>query len=327
MAFGIVRVQLPRFVSVYGKKVEREDFINSLWSLLQDASIQGLQGVHEGTVLSDDAFKNGLETESWTIDSAEAPRERDWVSGVSQSQVELYFENLEQCEAARSYLISEGFVVESDVQVLEGVEQDWDEDWKKNFKGIDLAHGWRIVPPWEATTGATREIIVNPGAGFGTGTHETTQLCLEALGEILANNQFWLSSKNVLDFGAGSGILAIGASKVGGHVHAVEIDELAVSNAKENAELNKTDVQVVRYLEDLPSQKYSLIFANILRPVLIEFADKLTLRLMANDSHLILSGLVEADVERVVEVYSKLLNCRPATILAKNEWRAIVFSK
>jgi ribosomal protein L11 methyltransferase len=191
-----------------------------------------------------------------------------------------------------------------------------------------VAPFWRILPPWVTAEQAgleAGEIIlrINPGAGFGTGTHETTQLCLEAIGECAQRRPF--RGQKVLDFGSGSGILSIGAALAGGKVDGVEIDELAIDNALENARINGVEslVKYSRYLENA-SDPYPVVIANILRPVLLEFASELVGRLEPTGT-LILSGLIETDVAEVTEKFSALLGGRAPLKKERAEWRALVW--
>lgn len=323
----------PEVVFPSGEHATREQFFSWIW---QEFGESGLTGVHEGTVLSDEAHAAGLETESWVLDSAQAPHFRDWIGQQGVESPELYFSDSGFAEAAARVLESvSGCAV---LGVLEQQAQDWDAEWKKNFKGVEIpSFGW-ILPPWEASreVASGSRLILNPGAGFGTGTHETTQLCLQAMSEWNAGGG---SLERVLDFGSGSGILAIGAALKGaGEVHAVEIDPLAVENARENARLNSVTDRVIYSLElgglaeagatrvDTP---YDLVFANILRPVLIQFAGELCSRVRrpvdgGAGGCLILSGLVEDDLPQVIECYSRLLGVAPVK-MAKNEWRALRF--
>jgi ribosomal protein L11 methyltransferase len=168
---------------------------------------------------------------------------------------------------------------------------------------------------------------VNPGAGFGTGTHETTQLCLERIGELSLQQS--LGGISALDFGSGSGILSIGLALLGARVDSVEIDSLAVENARENFELNQVSDQIRCYsdlsaVDQVGAGKYKLIVANILRPVLMEFAKSLVDRLQPGGI-LVLSGLIEEDVAPVQKRYLELLAGYQAVVSSKNEWRAVVF--
>jgi ribosomal protein L11 methyltransferase len=174
---------------------------------------------------------------------------------------------------------------------------------------------------------APNEVIlrINPGAGFGTGTHETTQLCLEAIG-LRARVAGGLSGARVLDFGSGSGILSIGAALAGGQVNGVEIDELAIDNAVENARLNGVEDKI-HYSRTLQAAQaiYPVVIANILKPVLIEHAPELARRLDRHGGTLILSGLIDKDVADVSACYSALLG-KPPVKKELGEWRALVWT-
>lgn len=306
--------------------LDRADFYDWLWKSFQSS---GLVGVHEGSILSEDAFKEGLETEAWTIDSGEAPHHRDWIGQQELETAELYFSTEEEARKARVELTAlQEFQDLKIGPVTEQKAEDWDAQWKASFQGVLVDPWWKIVPPWELEESGRKNLRINPGAGFGTGTHETTQLCLEAMGSLVEGNSpqsDGFKHHRVLDFGSGSGILAIGAALLGATVDAVEIDALAVENAKENCQLNALDHQV-RFYQALPdfTEPYDLVIANILRPVLLEFADLLCQRLSPKGV-LILSGLVEGDTDQVIARYRALLPSASFRVLAKNEWRSIVF--
>jgi ribosomal protein L11 methyltransferase len=286
----------------------REAFFERLWARWGS---EGLQGIHEGTLLSEQAVERGLETDSWTVDSAEAPRERDWVGGQATMEAELYFSD--EPSAARAAEALGGEVEAVPVQ-------DWDAKWKASYTGAVVPPFWRVLPPWSEVEGEPGEHVIrlNPGAGFGTGTHETTQLCLEALGHADVRG------RRVLDFGSGSGILAIGAALLGAAtVDAVEIDPLAVENAEANAELSGVRMGI-RFLPELVEGTYDVVLANILRPVLLQFAPELARRL-APGGTLILSGLIEPDVEEVASRYSGLLGGGRPVGRGRGEWRALLW--
>lgn len=323
----VVRIEIPRET----KQGSREAYYTWLWSRLGESG--GLLGIYEGTVLSEQAAEQGFETESFTIDAAEAPRERDWIGSQKTVEASLYFESREQAEAAVAYLKQQG-----DVKVFNDVaeqpEQDWDREWKASFlntpDGVRVPPDWRILPPWVTAEEAGLEsgelaLRINPGAGFGTGTHETTQLCLEAIGALVPRGA---GERKVLDFGSGSGILSIGAALRGARVWAVEIDPLANDNAADNAQLNGvTDrIQIRERFEEMEGApaRFDLVVANILRPVLEAFAGALVSR-MREGGGLVLSGLVAEDLERIIRCYSPLLPGRTPRTLAKGEWRCIVW--
>jgi ribosomal protein L11 methyltransferase len=324
-----IRLTLARELRVGERRLSREDFFAWIW---QEFGGHGLLGVHEGTLLSEDASREGLETETWTVDAGEAPRDRDWVGAQGSERPELYFADLQAAQAAANQLR-----MRAGIEVGEPEEQktqDWDAEWKASFRGARVPPCWSVLPPWEEPELAPgsrdakgdRILRLNPGAGFGTGTHETTQLCLGALAE----RKDHLTGARVLDFGSGSGILAIGAGLLGARVDAVEIDPLAIENAEDNARLNQVldRLRFSRELAEAPAAGYVFVIANILRPVLLEFAERLVARL-APGGTLILSGLIEPDVEPVRARYSALLAARgmnaSPSVRALNEWRAVVW--
>jgi ribosomal protein L11 methyltransferase len=327
----VLKALLPRQVRCEGRIVDREEFFDFLWAVFGQED-GGLLGVHEGTLLCEQAVELGLETESWTVDSGEAPRERDWMGHQSESEVELYFATDALARAALERLSSDTPAVRFEGP-FEQKNQDWDAEWKASWKGVDLGEHWSVVPPWDEfkSQGEHISLKLNPGAGFGTGTHETTQLCLHLLSEAArtlnpaARPEERLKGVRVLDFGSGSGILAIGAARMGAEVDAVEIDPLAIDNAHENAALNGVDSRI-RYhlsLETLePRSQYGIVLANILRPVLVEFSARLAAR-MESSATLILSGLIEPDVSIIDSVYSRALGLPPTEVRSLNEWRAM----
>jgi ribosomal protein L11 methyltransferase len=320
-----LRISIGRRVRIEGRECTREEFYEWLWSWL-DPERSGFLGAHEGTLLSEEAAEQGLETESWTVDSAQAPRERDWVGGQGRVEAELYFVTAKAAESAAKRL--EASTDARTLGVAEQPAQDWDAQWKASFlgspRGLRVPPNWRVVPYWvsdsEAGIAADERVLrINPGAGFGTGTHETTQLCLQAIAESRPS-----AGARALDFGSGSGILSIALARLECAVDSVEIDPLAIENAKQNADLNGMSARIrfADTLSDSP-ESYGLIVANILRPVLLEFAEPLAARL-ASGAPLILSGLIERDVAEVSARYTALLGRKPG-IQALGEWRCLKY--
>ncbi len=314
-------VSVPYRPQIAGRAVNREDFYSWVWSQF---SSRGLLGIHEGTVLTEQASRDGFESESWTVDSGEAPRERDWIGTQSFESAAFYFESEKQAQAVAKDLAAQTGLKPGLIKIQKA--QDWDAEWKASFRGVSVSPFWEVRPPWvdEPVAQDKKLLKLNPGAGFGTGTHETTQLCLKAMGELSEKKP--LAGLRVLDFGSGSGILSIGAALLGAEVDAVEIDPLANENASENAKLNGIENRI-SISPDLPeaSCRYDLVIANILRPVLVEFAPRLTSHL-APGGTLILSGLIERDVAEVSTVYGALLaGSGSPRVEALNEWRALIF--
>lgn len=324
-------IEVPRQIlwrdSAYlnGRNFQREDFYAFLWDAY---GTEGLVGIHEGTLLSDEAFTAGLETESWMVDSGEAPRERDWIESQVLETAVIYFSTREVAVRVRSSVLEATDLVCGPVE--EQKAEDWDAAWKASFQGVMVPPNWEILPPWrENPTNRDSKIIrINPGAGFGTGTHETTQLCLQAVAFALRDRDARAEKVNVLDFGSGSGILSIAAAVLGADVDGVEIDPLAIDNANQNASLNKFPgkVRFEKTIGELgsPDKKYPVVIANILRPVLLEYAELLTSKL-ERPGKIVLSGLISTDLPDVISRYSGLLGGVRPEIFERGEWRALVF--
>lgn len=342
-----LRVSLPKTLSFSSearkaraaktKALPREAFFDWAWTKLV---AYGLEGVHEGTVLAQDADLNGEETEGWVLDAGIAPQNRDWVKSAPESEVELYFASKRGAERALEDLKSYWSL--SDVTLEEVPDQDWDAEWKKSFlnmpDGLLIEPCWSVIPPWHEKPAeeGRKAIRINPGAGFGTGTHETTQLCLQTLGDVLLarERQGQALPSRALDFGSGSGILSVASALWGISTIGVEIDPLANENAVQNAILNQVSHLTHFYerFEDIPKAqdlgRFELVFANILRPILIEFAPALLSRLSPGGT-LILSGLIESDVPLVIEAYQAHVPqglSRPE-VRARGDWRSLTFQK
>jgi ribosomal protein L11 methyltransferase len=294
------QLRVPQILGLGEHSVTRDFFFQ--WV----GTFSGFLGLHEGTT-------------SWVEDiwdEAQAPSDRDWVRDQDWVQSSLYFETYEQALQARGSLVP--WVSDlGEVQLQK--EEDWDAQWRASFlnagEGIFVAPDWHIIPYWKKPETSFSSIRINPGAGFGTGTHETTQLCLRALGKS------WKCGKQALDFGSGSGILAIAMALRGMRVDAVEIDLLAQENALENAEHNGVRESIV-FSALLPEKSYDLIVANILKNVLIAFADGLVSKLNPGGT-LILSGLMEQDAFDVLEVYLKKRSWLDLELMHLGVWRCL----
>lgn len=226
---------------------------------------------------------------------------------TSTGSVIIYFDRIESAERCLQFCHAK---YGSDSAVLNNVpSQDWNAEWKKNFTGIDLAPYWLIVPPWLKDKSVAQagqiKLIINPAMGFGTGTHPTTQLCLEAIG-----NRYDLTGKRVLDFGAGSGILSVAAALRKASVNAVEIDPQACESAEESLNLNHVRSLVALYqsLDDV-SGTYDIIIANIISSVLEAFCESLMDKAHSN-TNFILSGLLEDQSYDVALLYQKAFKNR-----------------
>jgi ribosomal protein L11 methyltransferase len=303
MTYGF-RLQVPRDLVLGDHSFPRESFFQ--WV----GTFSGFLGLHEGST--------SLLEDVW--DEAQAPLDRDCVNDQPYLQSSLYFASYDEAFQARTALIP-WFDQVPEVELQKN--EDWDAQWRASFlnagEGIFVEPCWRVVPYWkEPEVTSLSWIRINPGAGFGTGTHETTQLCLQAIGRYLEVD----SGKKALDFGSGSGILAIAMAIRGMPVDAVEIDPLAQENALENAKHNEV-VEKITFSTFLPQGSYDLVVANILKNVLISFADTLVQRLNSGGI-LILSGLMDQDFLSVFEEYRKKRSWVSVEVLHLGVWRALV---
>ncbi len=180
-------------------------------------------------------------------------------------------------------------------------EEDWATAWKKYYHPVKISGRFTIVPTWETYQPVeSDELIIelDPGMAFGTGTHPTTVMCLQALEKYVKPEDY------VIDVGTGSGVLAIGATLLNAQrVLALDLDEVAVRSAKENIELNHCDekVEVVHgNLLDSVKEPADLIVANILAEVIVTFSQD-AYQLLANNGLFIVSGIIGAKKDFVKE--------------------------
>lgn len=216
---------------------------------------------------------------------------------------------------------------EAHFDVTEMAEEDWANSWKQFYKPTKIGEKIVIKPTWEPYTPADGEMVVqmDPGMAFGTGTHETTQLCVLSLEERLSKGD------RVYDVGCGSGILAIVAGKLGaGQVTGVDFDPVAVDAAKENVALNDlTDIIDIRegdLLDVVPrDEPADLIVSNILAEVIIRLVDSIRLYLK-DDGIFIASGIIHEHLQEVKDA----LVAKGFDILetkTMGEWDAVISRK
>jgi ribosomal protein L11 methyltransferase len=183
-------------------------------------------------------------------------------------------------------------------------DTDWANAWKKYYKPTHIGKSLVVKPSWEVYQPEAGEIVIDldPGMAFGTGTHETTRLCMELL------EKYMKSGFAVIDIGCGSGILSIAAGKLGAsHVVAIDRDDVAVKVARENVERNNLSsvVKVLKgdKLRDI-SFKADIIIANIIADVIIELSEEVPLNLKEGGLFLA-SGIIKDRKLSVVEALEK----------------------
>lgn len=180
----------------------------------------------------------------------------------------------------------------------EGIQQeDWQNGWRKYYHAREIGKRMAIVPSWEDVETDRIKLVLDPGLAFGTGSHETTSLCLEVLDEVVAGGE------RVLDIGTGSGILAIAALKLGAATaEGVDIDPVAVRTAGENAARNGVEnrLQVlVGDLSDKASGKYQIVVANIVANAILSLAPAIP-GLLAEGGTFIASGIIDTRKDEVI---------------------------
>lgn len=307
-SFFVVELMLPRFL---------EDMRREAWwehCIAYAAKVEGFLGAEEGSKI----------LEKRQLDSGAPIYDQSFLEDAEILQSKIYFQTHKAAECFAKKIKEKGNV---DLFIREEKIKDWNESWKKSFQGVEIDPFWEILPDWKAAEvplTSKKRIVLNPSTGFGSGTHPTTQMCLEVLGKRSSVNGL-----DVLDFGTGSGILAVAAAKLGAQVDAIEIDPLALNAAKDCALLNgqNENIRWSEFLESISFKKYDFIFANILRHVLLEFCEKLIDR-MKPRSQILLTGLLEDQADEVEKYYREFFEKKGVenlqiSVLEKQEWRLI----
>ena len=208
-------------------------------------------------------------------------------------------------------LLGKGFVHK--IEQLE--DKDWEREWMDNFHPMRFGErpwicpSWRDVPDPDAVN-----VMLDPGLAFGTGTHPTTAMCLQWL------DSLDLTDKTVIDFGCGSGILAIAALKLGAkHVVGIDIDPQAIQASRDNAERNGVSERLSLYLpKDQPENlSADVVVANILAGPLRELAPLISVLPVAG-GHLGLSGVLASQAQSVADAYNDKFELD--AVAEKEEW-------
>ena len=205
------------------------------------------------------------------------------------------------------------------VSVQELPDVNWFEEWKRYYSVMEIAD-YVVCPEWESADYPDKHVIkINPGTAFGTGEHDSTKLCLTLLSELDVN-----AETDVVDIGAGSGILGIGAMIRGARsAYLTDIDPDTLSNARENAALNGVAAKCEFACADLVRGKSGdIVFANITADVLIRLATTLD-GVVRPNGKLILSGIIN---QRLSEVREAFVDAGFSVIkhLNSGEWNALL---
>jgi len=261
-----------------------------------------------------DALLDPLQALSASVEDADAtgPREEPLFgepgvpasrSAWQRSRVVALFADEAAAQTAAAYLLAH----QGDVR-LEALRELPDQDWVRltqaQFEPVSITDTFWIVPSWhDLPAAATRAIRLDPGLAFGTGTHPTTRMCLRWIATHAdALSRSW---RRTLDYGCGSGVLAIAAALHGARgIDAVDIDAAAVGAAHANAAANRVSLRCGR--PEIASGTYDLVLANILATPLRLLAPVLCAH-VANGGHLVLSGILQRQADELTQAYAPWL--------------------
>ena len=193
-------------------------------------------------------------------------------------------------------------------------DKDWEREWMENFHPMQFGSRLWICPSWrDIPDPSAVNIMLDPGLAFGTGTHPTTSLCLEWL------DQADLHGKTVVDFGCGSGILAIAALLLGAkEVIGIDIDPQAIQASRDNAQRNNVSDKLRLYLpEDQPSIQADVVLANVLAAPLKELSHVIG-EFCAKEGNLVMSGILAEQATSVIKAYDKEFEFSP--VKQQGEW-------
>ncbi|HEY3874205.1 MAG TPA: 50S ribosomal protein L11 methyltransferase [Candidatus Kapabacteria bacterium] len=208
-------------------------------------------------------------------------------------------------------------------------EKNWNAEWEASIEPIQVTPDLLIAPSWKKeeaqAMGSKYLLIVDPKMSFGTGHHETTRLCLQAMESLRLHN------RKVLDLGTGSGILALYALERGAKkVLAIDTDTWSIQNARENRAINKRsdpefEIRMGTIERVRPQEMLGVLFANIHRNVLLEIPADLFAHAAAR-AHLVLSGILEYDAKEIQTAYEKA-GFTFQREWKENEWSCLVFQR
>lgn len=239
-------------------------------------------------------------------------------SWSDEGELKVYFDSfqsLEKIEALCGPHIS-GIEIEM-VKPL-----NWNKKWESEFQAVEIENFCRIRADFHAPKEEEfeHEITINPKMSFGTGHHETTSMM------IMGMQKMDFENKEVLDFGTGTGVLGILASKMGAHaIWANDIDDYSIENTLENMDVNGIRNMEVKQgpLEVLDHRKYDVILANINRQVLLDTATPLK-EILKDGGKLLISGILKQDLQRINKTYASI-GFKELNVTQKGDWIAVLY--
>lgn len=267
----------------------------------------------EGVVLAEEAYKD-LEMTSTTRGTL-----RVFITELTSNPIEVL-------KTERELLKERGFSNEElgswEITLDEKENQDWSKKWKEKWTVTHVTDRVTIVPSWIEYAPKENEITINidPGCAFGTGTHQTTQLCMVGLEKYLKKGD------KVADIGTGSGILAIYAMKLGASsAFGCDNDETVIDVCRQNAEINNVKCEFELCTADKLTEKYDFICANILHNVLAEIMGDLK-NIMKDNGIMSLSGILQEKQPVVLEAV-KRENLEIIDTITQDQWISFIVKK
>ena len=235
-------------------------------------------------------------------------------------------ETVEQIKSAINNLLTYDINIGvGSVSLSEVNEEDWASGWKKYYKPVKVSEKIVITPTWEEVEEEKDQFVIelDPGMAFGTGTHPTTVMSIQALEKVIRGKE------HVIDVGCGTGVLSIAAAKLGvEHVLALDLDEVAVRSAKLNVKLNHVDsiVEVKQNnLLDHIDENVEIVVANILAEVILRFVSDVA-RILKPNGYFLTSGIIQSKADQVrtaIEEEGFVIE----EILSQEDWVAFIAKK
>lgn len=275
----------------------------------------------EGVVLAEETYKD-LEMVSTTEGTLKIFLKDD--DSTTFEDMKYDVENV--LDLYREEFLSRGLTNEElgswDFELEEKKSEDWSQKWKEKWDVTHVTDKIAVVPDWIDYVPKKGEVIIKlePGCAFGTGTHQTTQLCMKALEKYMKPND------KVADIGMGSGILSILAKKLGAsYVYGCDTDDTVIEVAKENAKKNGVDAIFELGTADKVNEKFDFVCANILHFVLAEIMGDLK-NLMKTGALMSLSGILDEKKQMVIDAYEKE-NLELVEEIHQDQWTSFVVKR
>lgn len=267
----------------------------------------------EGVVLAEETYKDLVMT------ATTEGTLRVFLTDLNNNPVEIL-------KTERALLKERGFSDEDlgswEITLDEKENQDWSKKWKEKWTVTHVTDNIAVVPSWLDYEPKPNEVVINldPGCAFGTGTHQTTQLCMKAL------EKYMKKGDSVADIGTGSGILSILAMKLGASkTYGCDIDDTVIDVCRENAKINNVECTFELGSADSTSEQYDFVCANILHNVLAEIMGDLK-KLMKDNAKMSLSGILDEKKPVVLAAIEKH-RLKIIDTITQDQWVSFVVEK